>query len=82
MGQLPSRWPWALGVPVMGGLLGLWLVMGQMANAQAPRDAIDEMDLARLDKKLNQIIATQETILQRFDAVMEELRIIKIRSTR
>jgi len=66
----------------MGGLLGLWLVMGQMANAQAPRDAIDEMDLARLDKKLNQIIATQETILQRFDAVMEELRIIKIRSTR
>ena len=36
---------------------------------------------AGLEKKLDQILANQETILQRFDQVMEELRIIKVRAT-
>ena len=36
---------------------------------------------AQLMNKLNQILANQQTILQKFDAVMEELRIIKVRTT-
>ena len=45
-------------------------------------------ETARLEKKLSQILTNQEkilenqqTIFQRFDAVMEQLRIIKVRST-
>ena len=34
-----------------------------------------------VDKKLDEILANQETIFKRFDQVMEELRIIKIRAT-
>ena len=36
---------------------------------------------AGLERKLDQIIANQENMLQRFDQVMEELRIIKVRAT-
>lgn len=36
---------------------------------------------AKLEKKLDQILANQEQILKRFDDVMEELRIVKIRAT-
>ena len=40
------------------------------------------MSTAAIEKKLDQILANQQTILLRFDAVMEELRIIKVRATR
>ena len=36
---------------------------------------------ANIEAKLDEILSTQQTILQQFDAVMEELRIIKVRST-
>jgi len=36
---------------------------------------------AQILSKLNEILANQHTILQKFDAMMEELRIIKIRAT-
>lgn len=38
-------------------------------------------ELARLEEKLDEIIANQQTILGKFDAIMEELRIIKVRAT-
>ena len=36
---------------------------------------------AKILKKLDQVVANQEAILHRFDEVMEELRIIKIRAS-
>ncbi|MBI4597225.1 MAG: hypothetical protein HY737_02345 [Candidatus Omnitrophica bacterium] len=36
---------------------------------------------AKLEKKLDEILANQQDILKRFDAVMEELKIIKVRAT-
>ena len=34
---------------------------------------------AQADRKLDQLLAGQQTMLQRFDAVLEELRVVKIR---
>lgn len=36
---------------------------------------------AQIEQKLDQILANQQAILQKFDAMMEELRIIKVRTT-
>ena len=36
---------------------------------------------ARIEAKLDQILANQEQILAKLDAVMEELKIVKIRAT-
>lgn len=41
----------------------------------------DTIDTAALERKLDAILEKQEEVLQRFDAVMEELRIIKVRAT-
>ena len=38
-------------------------------------------DTKKLDAKLDQILQNQERIFQRFDEVMEELRIVKVRAT-
>jgi len=35
---------------------------------------------ANVDQKLDEILANQKAILQKFDAIMEELRIIKVRT--
>ena len=35
---------------------------------------------ASVDQKLDDILANQQAILQKFDAIMEELRIIKVRT--
>ncbi len=34
---------------------------------------------SQLDRKLDQLLAGQQTILQKFDGVLEELRVVKIR---
>ena len=44
-------------------------------------EGASRVDVKPLEAKLNQILENQEKILQRFDQVMEELRIIKIRAT-
>ena len=36
---------------------------------------------ATLEKKLDEILQNQQALLKKFDAVMEELRIIKVRAT-
>ena len=45
------------------------------------RENAKETESSRMEKKLDEILANQTAILQRFDAVMEELRIIKVRAT-
>jgi hypothetical protein len=41
----------------------------------------DRDDLVRLDEKLDRILAQQEQILQKFEGIMEELRVIKVRAS-
>ena len=53
------------------------------AEQSSQSDQSKEKDRdAQIERKLDEILSNQQTILQRFDAVMEELRIIKVRSTR
>ena len=52
------------------------------AEQSSQSDQSKEKDRdAQIERKLDEILSNQQTILQRFDAVMEELRIIKIRAT-
>ena len=48
----------------------------------APKAQEPKMDTAALERKLDQVLATQQTIIARLDAMTEELRIIKVRATR
>lgn len=66
--------------------VGLLLLAGAVsagvhhrASAQTTRESKSES--RSLDKKLDEILANQQSILQKLDAVMEELRIIKVRAT-
>lgn len=46
-----------------------------------PAEASDERSFDRLEDKLDRVLANQEAILKKFEQVMEELRIIKVRAT-
>ncbi len=68
-------------------LVGLLLLAGAMsagvhhrASAQTTRESKSES--RPLDKTLAEILATQQSILQKLDAVMEELQVVKVRCTR
>ncbi|MBI3011836.1 MAG: hypothetical protein HYY58_05055 [Candidatus Omnitrophica bacterium] len=82
-----------VGIGLVIGVLSSRLSMGQDTKAQTrPAETTSttagtstgggakDKD-AQLMKKLDQILANQQTILQKFDEVMEELRIIKVRTT-
>ena len=43
--------------------------------------AAGDLDLSDIEEKLDEILSGQQAILKKFDAVMEELRIIKVRAT-
>ena len=49
-------------------------------SAKQPTQS-DRARETRIEQKLDQILSNQQTILQRFDQVMEELRIVKVRAT-
>ena len=82
----------ALGV---GSGVALWSAATSRAEQETGKSSRDVLGKPRqeetrdsgsastsaLEKKLDRILANQETILQRFDQVMEELRIIKVRAT-
>ena len=53
-------------------------VLGGVKPTESSKSKAKEDEIA---KKLDEILANQQTILQRFDQVMEELRIIKVRAT-
>ncbi len=71
----------------------LWSAAGSLAEEAAkasrsvlggPRETKSSASSLKgddLEKKLDEILANQQAILERFDQVMEELRIIKIRAT-
>lgn len=41
---------------------------------------VTKAEFAALEKKVDQILQNQQAMFQRFDAVMEELRIVKVRA--
>ena len=49
------------------------------AAADSEGSQATDRKLAALEEQLEQVLANQQTILQKFDAVMEEMRIIKVR---
>ena len=68
--------------------LGLWVKSetqaaepGRSSRSSRPPSSGDGTGEDVVARKLDQVLATQETILQRLDEVMEELRIVKIRAT-
>ena len=69
-----------IGLFLSAALLGAAVMIQHSAGAQGSREP--KSDVAALEKKLNQVLANQQTILQKLDAMMEELRIIKVRATR
>ena len=84
-----AAWWQPLGLALVVSI-GVWLKTTAPAEGQARssrRSAGDggetsaQADTATLEAKLDQILQNQEQIFQRFDQVMEELRIVKIRAT-
>lgn len=79
-------------VPLVIGLLGLVLWAGGPVSAESARNTRTAPGVAErqtpddlppsLGEKLNQILQNQQALLEKLEAVMEELRIIKVRSTR
>ena len=56
------------------------IALQHLASAQSTRET--KSDSRGLEKKLDEVLATQQTILQKLDEMMEELRVIKVRATR
>lgn len=78
-----TRWSWQyLGAIGCIGLLGLQVWVYAEPRPSRATNTNEEMEAKRIDKQLDEILAVQETILKRYDELMEELQIIKIRATR
>ena len=86
-------WGSVLTVVAAAGVFGLGVWSGSAAEespskssrssraSSATKAQEDGSEIAGLEKKLDEILANQQTILSKFDAIMEELRIIKVRAT-
>lgn len=72
-------WSVTAGAGVVGSL---WMLQG-LVDAQTTRRAKPPVvDAAAVDQKLATILENQQLILQRMEALLEELRIVKVRCTR
>ena len=82
------------GALALGMIVSLLYIWAQIASAieepsetkpsqaaSKPASTISGGKEAKILSKLDEILANQHTILQKFDAIMEELRIIKVRAT-
>jgi len=65
-----------IGVVMLAGAI---ITMHRLASAQSTRET--KSDSRGLEKKLDEVLATQQTILKKLDELMEELRIVKVRAT-
>jgi len=70
------------------GLMAQGAPLAQEGTGARGGKTVETAELKALERKLDKlakeqqtILETQQTILARFDAVMEELRIIKVRAT-
>ncbi len=79
---MPKSWMTGIRVGallVIGGL-GVVIAAGRIEGASKVQDP--KVDTAALERKIDQVLANQQTILQTLNAMTEELRIIKVRATR
>ena len=72
---------------VVWGVLIIWataamLGLATRSDAEAETARESRAASAAIEKKLQEVLDTQQLILQKLDAMAEELRIIKVRSTR
>jgi len=64
------------------GLLGLDNGTGApRARPSRVTAADDEAKVTRINQQLDEILAVQEAILKRYDELMEELQVVKIRAS-
>ena len=61
------------------GLALAVFAIAHLANAQTSRES--KVDVRSLEKKVDEVLATQQAILQKLDDVLEELRVVKVRAT-
>ncbi len=79
-GARPRTGRWMLLSAVAGSvLLGAWWTTHAAETSQQPVASSESS--AKVLQKLDQILEHQQQMLKRFDEVMEELKIIKIRAT-
>ncbi len=92
-----TRWtPWrAIAIGTALSLLFFFVIVIQRSSAlEAPTEGRPSRTVskpastgssggkdAQILSRLDEILANQRTILEKFDAIMEELRIIKVRAT-
>ena len=82
MRRMPFAW---LGLGIGGGLVLCIVTVSvqHLANAETKTLHVTPLSDNKLDmKKLDKILEQQHTILQKLDAMMEELQVIKVRATR
>ncbi len=78
MGSTLAKWSLLVLIGLVGGL---WILQERAHAQTAKRTKEPLVDVASIDKKLQTLLENQQLILQKFNAVMEELRIVKIRCT-
>ena len=65
------------------GLVGVVFAAQHLANAQSDRVVRSQKsEASAVEKKLDQLIANQDTLLKKLDAIEKELQIVKVRCTR
>ena len=75
-GARPWAVLWLLGAALMG--MASSLTLQHIASAQGEQ----RINTVAIEKKLDEILANQGTILQKLDTVMGELQVVKVRCTR
>ena len=64
------------------GAIAIMLGLATRSDAEVETARESRAASAAIEKKLQEVLDTQQLILQKLDAMAEELRVIKIRSTR
>jgi hypothetical protein len=78
----------AVGAGILLGTAAVWSANAEdsskssrSSRAGTSKRGEGDLDASRIESKLDEILSGQEAILNKFDVVMEELRIIKVRAT-
>ena len=65
--------------------VALALIVGAVVAADEDKakddEAVTTAELAKIERSLDDVLASQQQVLQKFDGIAEELRIIKVRAT-
>ena len=76
---MPRRAFWGL---IIVGAITVSIGLAHSSNADVETARESRTASAALEKKLQEVLDAQQLTLQKLDAIAEELRIIKVRSTR